>query len=71
MCVADKQLLEVTSQQLEALFRYSVTGDSAYLLAPQRPLMDAQDEDGDRSVNIFTECHLQKYLNKCFTIKWK
>lgn len=33
-----------------ALFQYSVTGDSAYLLAPQRPLMAAQDEDGDTSV---------------------
>uniref|UniRef100_A0A665UY41 Nuclear factor of kappa light polypeptide gene enhancer in B-cells 1 n=1 Tax=Echeneis naucrates TaxID=173247 RepID=A0A665UY41_ECHNA len=28
------------TRQLEALFQYSVTGDSAYLLAPQRPLMD-------------------------------
>uniref|UniRef100_A0A665V051 Nuclear factor of kappa light polypeptide gene enhancer in B-cells 1 n=1 Tax=Echeneis naucrates TaxID=173247 RepID=A0A665V051_ECHNA len=40
------------TRQLEALFQYSVTGDSAYLLAPQRPLMDAQDEDGDTSVGL-------------------
>ncbi|KAM3612863.1 uncharacterized protein V6R79_015842 [Siganus canaliculatus] len=37
---------------LDALFHYSVTGDSAYLLAPQRPLMDAQDEDGDTGLHL-------------------
>uniref|UniRef100_A0A7N6B7F5 RHD domain-containing protein n=1 Tax=Anabas testudineus TaxID=64144 RepID=A0A7N6B7F5_ANATE len=37
----------VTGWQLEAMFHYSVTGDSAYLLAPQSSLMTAQDEDGD------------------------
>uniref|UniRef100_A0A673AX08 RHD domain-containing protein n=1 Tax=Sphaeramia orbicularis TaxID=375764 RepID=A0A673AX08_9TELE len=47
-----EQLLQVTSQQMEALFQYSVTGDSAYLLAPQRPLMTAQDEDGDTSAAL-------------------
>ena len=41
----------MTHRQLEALFHYSVTGDAAYLLALQRPLMTAQDEDGDTSVN--------------------
>ncbi|XP_027865229.1 LOW QUALITY PROTEIN: nuclear factor NF-kappa-B p105 subunit [Xiphophorus couchianus] len=35
----DEALMEATCRQLDALFRYSVTGDSAYLLAPQRPLM--------------------------------
>uniref|UniRef100_A0A665UXM2 Nuclear factor of kappa light polypeptide gene enhancer in B-cells 1 n=1 Tax=Echeneis naucrates TaxID=173247 RepID=A0A665UXM2_ECHNA len=40
------------TRQLEALFQYSVTGDSAYLLAPQRPLMDAQDEDGDTGLHL-------------------
>ncbi|XP_030001766.1 nuclear factor NF-kappa-B p105 subunit [Sphaeramia orbicularis] len=48
----DEQLLQVTSQQMEALFQYSVTGDSAYLLAPQRPLMTAQDEDGDTGLHL-------------------
>lgn len=43
---------QVSSRQVEALFHYSVTGDSAYLLAPQRPLMTAQDEDGDTSVTV-------------------
>uniref|UniRef100_A0A7N8YDT2 Nuclear factor of kappa light polypeptide gene enhancer in B-cells 1 n=1 Tax=Mastacembelus armatus TaxID=205130 RepID=A0A7N8YDT2_9TELE len=45
MCGAD-------SRQLEALFHYSITGDSAYLLAPQRPLMTAQDEDGDTGLHL-------------------
>ncbi|XP_034038128.1 nuclear factor NF-kappa-B p105 subunit isoform X2 [Thalassophryne amazonica] len=39
-------------RQLEALFQYSVTGDSAYLLAPQRPLLIAQDEDGDTGLHL-------------------
>uniref|UniRef100_A0A3P8VXJ6 Nuclear factor kappa B subunit 1 n=1 Tax=Cynoglossus semilaevis TaxID=244447 RepID=A0A3P8VXJ6_CYNSE len=45
----DAELDEMTSKQLVALFQYSVTGDPAYLLTPQRPLMKAQDEDGDTS----------------------
>ena len=51
VCDAGERLTRMTSRQLEALFQYSVTGDSAYLLAPQRPLMIAQDEDGDTSVH--------------------
>lgn len=47
---SDDPLVDAARRQLDALFRYSVTGDSAYLLAPQRPLMAAQDEDGDTSV---------------------
>uniref|UniRef100_A0A672GI49 Nuclear factor of kappa light polypeptide gene enhancer in B-cells 1 n=1 Tax=Salarias fasciatus TaxID=181472 RepID=A0A672GI49_SALFA len=50
-CSAEEDSVQDTSRQLEALFQYSVTGDSAYLLAPQRPLMAAQDEDGDTSVH--------------------
>lgn len=42
----------MSSRQLQALFQYSVTGDSAYLLAPQRPLMAAQDEDGDTGLHL-------------------
>uniref|UniRef100_A0A8C3A7F0 Nuclear factor kappa B subunit 1 n=1 Tax=Cyclopterus lumpus TaxID=8103 RepID=A0A8C3A7F0_CYCLU len=41
VCDAGDRLLEATGGQLEALFRYSVTGDSAYLLAAQRQLMGA------------------------------
>nr|XP_046261238.1 nuclear factor NF-kappa-B p105 subunit isoform X2 [Scatophagus argus] len=48
----DEQLLQESNRQLEALFQYSVTGDSAYLLAPQRLLMDAQDEDGDTGLHL-------------------
>ncbi|XP_015228769.1 PREDICTED: nuclear factor NF-kappa-B p105 subunit isoform X1 [Cyprinodon variegatus] len=49
---AEDLLMEATHRQLDALFRYSVTGDSAYLLAPQRPLMTAQDEDGDTGLHL-------------------
>ncbi|XP_054886915.1 nuclear factor NF-kappa-B p105 subunit isoform X2 [Poeciliopsis prolifica] len=48
----DEALMEATRRQLDALFRYSITGDSAYLLAPQRPLMAAQDEDGDTGLHL-------------------
>uniref|UniRef100_A0A8C6NI35 Nuclear factor kappa B subunit 1 n=1 Tax=Nothobranchius furzeri TaxID=105023 RepID=A0A8C6NI35_NOTFU len=48
----EDQLVDVTCRQLDALFHYSVTGDSAYLLAPQRPLMAAQDEDGDTGLHL-------------------
>lgn len=36
---------------MEALFHYSVTGEAAYLLDSQCPMMDVQDEDGDTSVD--------------------
>ncbi|MEQ2170221.1 hypothetical protein GOODEAATRI_033238, partial [Goodea atripinnis] len=49
---ADDLLMEATRMQLDALFRYSITGDSAYLLAPQRPLMMAQNEDGDTGLHL-------------------
>uniref|UniRef100_A0A3Q2PL48 Nuclear factor kappa B subunit 1 n=1 Tax=Fundulus heteroclitus TaxID=8078 RepID=A0A3Q2PL48_FUNHE len=49
---AGDPLMEATHRQLDALFRYSVTGDSAYLLAPQRPLLTAQDEDGDTGLHL-------------------
>ncbi|KAK5603792.1 hypothetical protein CRENBAI_000941 [Crenichthys baileyi] len=49
---ADDLLMETTRMQLDALFRYSITGDSAYLLAPQRSLMMAQNEDGDTGLHL-------------------
>uniref|UniRef100_A0AAQ4QNQ7 RHD domain-containing protein n=1 Tax=Gasterosteus aculeatus aculeatus TaxID=481459 RepID=A0AAQ4QNQ7_GASAC len=49
LCVYDADVQ--CSDQLQALFQYSVTGDSAFLLAAQRQLMSVQDEDGDTSVN--------------------
>lgn len=49
---SDEALMDAAHRQLDALFRYSVTGDSAYLLAPQRPLMAARDEDGDTGLHL-------------------
>ncbi|XP_070692423.1 nuclear factor NF-kappa-B p105 subunit [Pempheris klunzingeri] len=57
---------QVTSRELDALFQYSVTGDSAYLLAPQRPLMDAQDEDGDTGLHLAV-LHSQQEALKSLT----
>ncbi|XP_049898769.1 nuclear factor NF-kappa-B p105 subunit [Epinephelus moara] len=62
----DERLVQVTSRQLEALFQYSVTGDSAYLLAAQRPLMTAQDEDGDTGLHLAV-LHSQKEALKSLT----
>nr|QJQ40090.1 NF-kappa-B1 protein [Trachinotus ovatus] len=62
----DEPLSQVTSRQLEALFQYSVTGDSAYLLAPQRPLMTAQDEDGDTGLHLAV-LHSQQEALKSLT----
>uniref|UniRef100_A0A8P4G0N7 RHD domain-containing protein n=1 Tax=Dicentrarchus labrax TaxID=13489 RepID=A0A8P4G0N7_DICLA len=66
VCVADERLAQVTRRQLQALFQYSVTGDSAYLLAPQRPLMDAQDEDGDTGLHLAV-LHSQQEALKSLT----
>nr|XP_057920400.1 nuclear factor NF-kappa-B p105 subunit [Doryrhamphus excisus] len=41
-----------SSRPVDALFRYAVTGDAAYLLALQRPVMAAQDEDGDTGLHL-------------------
>ncbi|XP_069387561.1 nuclear factor NF-kappa-B p105 subunit isoform X2 [Paralichthys olivaceus] len=57
---------EVNSRQLQALFQFSVTGDSAYLLAPQRPLMTAQDEDGDTGLHLAV-LHSQQAALKSLT----
>uniref|UniRef100_A0A8P4KLF1 RHD domain-containing protein n=1 Tax=Dicentrarchus labrax TaxID=13489 RepID=A0A8P4KLF1_DICLA len=59
-------VLRASAQQLQALFQYSVTGDSAYLLAPQRPLMDAQDEDGDTGLHLAV-LHSQQEALKSLT----
>uniref|UniRef100_A0A4W6CPF3 Nuclear factor kappa B subunit 1 n=1 Tax=Lates calcarifer TaxID=8187 RepID=A0A4W6CPF3_LATCA len=63
---AGERLVQVTSRQLDALFQYSVTGDSAYLLAPQRPLMTAQDEDGDTGLHLAV-LHSQQEALKSLT----
>ncbi|XP_011491123.1 nuclear factor NF-kappa-B p105 subunit isoform X2 [Oryzias latipes] len=48
----ERRLVDAVCRQLGALFHYSVTGDSAYLLAPQRLLLAAQDEDGDTGLHL-------------------
>ncbi|XP_056294904.1 nuclear factor NF-kappa-B p105 subunit isoform X3 [Pseudoliparis swirei] len=58
--------LQAAGGRLEALFRYSVTGDSAYLLAAQRQLMAAQDEDGDTGLHLAV-LHSQQEALKSLT----
>lgn len=53
------------SDQLQALFQYSVTGDSAFLLAAQRQLMSVQDEDGDTSVKFTSSLVGRSVRLKC------
>uniref|UniRef100_A0A8K9WR07 RHD domain-containing protein n=1 Tax=Oncorhynchus mykiss TaxID=8022 RepID=A0A8K9WR07_ONCMY len=50
--VSDESLVDVAERQAEALFHYAVTGDVRYLLAPQRHLMTAQDENGDTGLHL-------------------
>uniref|UniRef100_A0A8C7SLE3 RHD domain-containing protein n=1 Tax=Oncorhynchus mykiss TaxID=8022 RepID=A0A8C7SLE3_ONCMY len=51
-CVLVARLVDVAERQAEALFQYAVTGDVSYLLAPQRQLMTAQDENGDTGLHL-------------------
>ncbi|CAB1337159.1 unnamed protein product [Coregonus sp. 'balchen'] len=51
-CVLEAKLVDVAERQAEALFQYAVTGDVRYLLAPQRHLMTAQDENGDTGLHL-------------------
>uniref|UniRef100_A0AAY4E3M3 RHD domain-containing protein n=1 Tax=Denticeps clupeoides TaxID=299321 RepID=A0AAY4E3M3_9TELE len=41
------RLVALAERQAHALFQYSLSGDVRALLAPQRPLMTAQDDNGD------------------------
>ncbi|XP_068181251.1 nuclear factor NF-kappa-B p105 subunit [Antennarius striatus] len=59
---ASDECLLLASSQLEALFRYAVSGDPAYLLAPQRPLLAAGDEDGDTGLHLAVLHHQQGAL---------
>lgn len=52
MCVLEERLVEVAERQAAALFLYSISGDARYLLAPQRHLMTAEDEDGDTGLHL-------------------
>uniref|UniRef100_A0A674BSW6 Nuclear factor of kappa light polypeptide gene enhancer in B-cells 1 n=1 Tax=Salmo trutta TaxID=8032 RepID=A0A674BSW6_SALTR len=51
-CVLEARLVDVAERQAEALFHYAVTGDVRYLMAPQRHLMTAQDENGDTGLHL-------------------
>uniref|UniRef100_A0A4W5PE92 Nuclear factor kappa B subunit 1 n=1 Tax=Hucho hucho TaxID=62062 RepID=A0A4W5PE92_9TELE len=51
-CVLEARLVDVAERKAEALFQYAVTGDVSYLLAPQRQLMTAQDENGDTGLHL-------------------
>ncbi|XP_061690092.1 nuclear factor NF-kappa-B p105 subunit isoform X4 [Syngnathoides biaculeatus] len=42
----------LTDVNASAFFLYAATGDAAYLLALRRPLMGAQDEDGDTGLHL-------------------
>lgn len=44
--------LDAACRQVEALFHFSVSGNPAFLLAPQRHLLSAQDEDGDTGLHL-------------------
>lgn len=46
-CVLESHLAELAGRQAQALFHYALSGDARMLLAPQRPLMTTQDENGD------------------------
>ncbi|XP_066498585.1 nuclear factor NF-kappa-B p105 subunit [Hoplias malabaricus] len=51
-CVFEPQLAELAQKHASALFEYAVSGDARRLLAPQRPLMVTQDENGDTGLHL-------------------
>ncbi|XP_055034514.2 nuclear factor NF-kappa-B p105 subunit [Misgurnus anguillicaudatus] len=51
-CAIDPHLAELAKKQAEALFYYALSGDPRMLLAPQRPLMTTQDENGDTGLHL-------------------
>ncbi|KAJ8335715.1 hypothetical protein SKAU_G00390570 [Synaphobranchus kaupii] len=51
-CLLGQRMVELAQRQAQALFRYAVTGDVRMLLAPQRPLMSTQDENGDTGLHL-------------------
>lgn len=50
--LTEESVLEAARRQVEALFHFSVSGNPAFLLAPQRHLLSAQDEDGDTGLHL-------------------
>uniref|UniRef100_A0A8C1QC75 Nuclear factor of kappa light polypeptide gene enhancer in B-cells 1 n=1 Tax=Cyprinus carpio TaxID=7962 RepID=A0A8C1QC75_CYPCA len=51
-CVLEPHLAELAGRQAQALFHFAVSGDARMLLAPQRPLMTTQDENGDTGLHL-------------------
>uniref|UniRef100_A0A9J8A268 Nuclear factor of kappa light polypeptide gene enhancer in B-cells 1 n=1 Tax=Cyprinus carpio carpio TaxID=630221 RepID=A0A9J8A268_CYPCA len=51
-CVLGPHLAELAGRQAQALFHFAVSGDARMLLAPQRPLMTTQDENGDTGLHL-------------------
>lgn len=49
--VFEPQIAELAQRHAGALFEYAISGDLCRLLVPQRPLMAAQDENGDTCVS--------------------
>ncbi|XP_067245658.1 nuclear factor NF-kappa-B p105 subunit [Chanodichthys erythropterus] len=50
--VLESHLAELAGRQAQALFHYALSGDARMLLAPQRPLMTTQDENGDTGLHL-------------------
>ncbi|KAI5623109.1 BICD family-like cargo adapter 1 isoform X3 [Silurus asotus] len=51
-CVFEPHLSGLAKKHAGALFYYAVSGDLRRLLVPQRPLMSAQDENGDTGLHL-------------------
>lgn len=49
--VFEPRLAKLAQRHAGALFDYAISGDVRRLLVPQRPLMAAQDENGDTCVS--------------------
>ncbi|XP_076147710.1 nuclear factor NF-kappa-B p105 subunit isoform X1 [Alosa pseudoharengus] len=52
VCLLESRLADLAERQALALLQYAVSGDPCALLALQRPLMTAQDEDGDTGLHL-------------------
>uniref|UniRef100_A0AAV2KFX7 E2 ubiquitin-conjugating enzyme n=1 Tax=Knipowitschia caucasica TaxID=637954 RepID=A0AAV2KFX7_KNICA len=49
---SDATVEDAARHQVEALFQFSVSGNPAFLLAPQRHLLSSQNEDGDSGLHL-------------------
>ncbi|KAK7916228.1 hypothetical protein WMY93_011989 [Mugilogobius chulae] len=58
----DDTVVGAARRQVEALFQFSVSGNPAFLLAPQRHLLSAQNEDGDTGLHLAVLHNQQEVL---------